>query len=282
MTRPTAFARQRLAPAWFSHGIALPVFALFASSPSRADVVSPPPVQLRVYADQAATAPGASPHLLALLDVPDSWHIYWQNPGDSGQATRLEIHSELELKPSSPRWTAPEERLVLDGGVINLAYTHQAAALVQLQIPDSAQGVLNIGVEAHYLICREACVAGKASATLTLPIEERAHPSPRAALIADWDARMPGPLPEGTRWSWRGDELILQIPAAVSGTLFPSEELEAVMMAHSWREEDSTVVLDLALRSESPRPLLGSVLRVSYTDGTTVDHILDITAGTSP
>ena len=101
------------------------LLALLLSSSGRADDTPPPPVDLEVYIDVAATVPGEEIRLLAQVDIPKDWHIYWENPGNSGTPTQIEIHSKTDLQPSVPRWSAPEERLVLPGDVVNFAYTHQ-------------------------------------------------------------------------------------------------------------------------------------------------------------
>ena len=98
--------------------------SLLLTQPGWAEPFQPPPVPMKVVADQLATVPGATIQVLAVLDIPNGWHIYWQNPGDSGQATQITVESNQATATSSPKWTGPEETLVLDGGVINYAYTH--------------------------------------------------------------------------------------------------------------------------------------------------------------
>ena len=116
---------------------------------------------MEVVADQLATSPGADIQLLAMLNVPKGWHIYWQNPGDSGQATQISIQSNQSIETQSPQWTAPEEALELEGGVINYAYTHQAGAIITVHTKEQAQGLLNLQLVADYLICKHAAFPAK-------------------------------------------------------------------------------------------------------------------------
>jgi DsbC/DsbD-like thiol-disulfide interchange protein len=255
---------------------------LLLQSTSRADDTLPPPVTLQAFTDQAATAPGEGFQLLVLLDVPEGWHIYWENPGDSGEATRLELRSDLDLQAQGPRWTAPEERLVLPGDVVNLAYTHQAAALYSLQTPDDAQGLLGLEIEAHYLICKHKCAPGTVSTKLLLPVEDQSHPSPQAARIAQWTTRLPRPLPETSRWEWTEDRLRLWISEPAEPELFPSLALDAALLDLSWHSDGDRTAIAFALRPESPRPLEGSVLRITHADGRRVDYLLDIPPNPDP
>jgi thiol:disulfide interchange protein DsbD len=239
-------------------------------------------VTLQVFTDQVATAPGEGFQLLALLDVPEGWHIYWENPGDSGDATRLELRSEMDLQALGPRWTAPEERLVLPGDVINLAYTHQAAALYALQTPEEAEGQLAIEVEAHYLICKHKCAPGTVGSSLLLPIEDRSHPSPQSARIAQWATRLPRPLPETTRWDWTEDGPRLWISEPLELELFPSLALDAALLEMSWPTDGEPKAIAFNLRTQNSRPLEGSVLRITHADGRRVDYLLDIPPNPDP
>jgi thiol:disulfide interchange protein DsbD len=250
--------------------------ALLLQSTGQADDTPPPPVELQVFIDVAATAPGEDIRLLAQLDVPEDWHIYWENPGDSGTATRVEIRSRQDLQLEGPRWSAPDERLVLPGDVVNLAYTRQAAALYVLKTPEDAQGVLELEVEAQYLICKHKCVPASVQKKLLLPIEDQAHPSPQAARIEYWSGRMPRPLPADTRRDWQGDRLTLWIPEPVEVELFPSMTLEAALLDLTWHAGGDRTAIALDLRPDSLRPLNGSILRISHTDGQQVDYLLDI------
>jgi hypothetical protein len=238
----------------------------------------PPQVELRLVSDVVSASPGSQVQLLAELDVPPGWHIYWLNPGDSGEATQLELLSDSLSSTGAIRWSGPDERLILEGDVVNLAYTHQAAGLAQMVVSASAAGQARVEARARYLICRHLCAPGQASAELVLPIESRSHPSPWSARIAQWIERMPRPLPDELRWEWRDEGASLLVPGAVHLDLFPSEELETVLreLSVSSVPEFDGMRLDLSLPGGGA--WAGSVLRISYADGRRVDYNLDLFA----
>ena len=244
--------------------------------------LQPPPVAMEVVADQLATAPGTDIQILAMLNVPEGWHIYWQNPGDSGQATQISIQSNQSIETQAPQWTAPEEALELEGGVINYAYTHQAGAIIAVHTKEQAQGLLNLELVADYLICKHACVPGQVREALTLPISTQPHVSPYTEQIAQWTARLPKPLPEDHSSGWQNANFRLLLPTGGHGQLFPSEELETVLESIAWDTQGVGLEMTLQLKSNPTQSLTGSVLRISQAGGLWVDYELTVNPPESP
>ena len=236
----------------------------------------PPPVELRLVSDVARASPGSRVHVLAELEIPQGWHIYWLNPGDSGEATRIELHTDPQLEPGIPQWSAPEERLVLDGGVVNLAYTHQAAALYALDFPNHVSRDIDVQVQVDYLICRHLCAPGSVGAELELPVRSWTRRSRSAARIKSWQERMPRPLPSDLAWVWGPEGVSIRVPDAVQVELFPSEAMEAALRSQELRMDASGVVLELATEPGLEGAWDGSVLRITYTDDRSVDYNIDI------
>ena len=46
-------------------------------------------VQIRLLAEHAAIRPGAPVSLGLAFDLADHWHVYWRNPGDSGEPPKI-------------------------------------------------------------------------------------------------------------------------------------------------------------------------------------------------
>ena len=238
----------------------------------------PPQVELRLVSDVASASPGSQIQLLAEFDVPPGWHIYWLNPGDSGEATQLELLSDSLTMTGSLRWSGPDERMVLEGDVVNLAYTRQAAVMAEMTVSSSVVGQARVEARARYLICRHLCAPGHASAALVLPIESRSHPSPWSARIAQWTERMPRPLPDELRWEWDDEGASLRVPGAVQLELFPSEDLELALQDQTVSSAPELDGMRLDLSLPGGGAWAGSVLRISYADGRRVDYNLDLFA----
>lgn len=68
------------------------VFAAGAASanPVSAEAVSTGNVTAQLIAERSSVEPGASIWMLLHFKLRDGWHTYWRNPGDSGEATRID------------------------------------------------------------------------------------------------------------------------------------------------------------------------------------------------
>jgi thiol:disulfide interchange protein DsbD len=139
--------------------------------------------------------------------IADGWHLYWENPGDSGMPTRF----ELEGAAAPPLFPGPH-RFVLPGDVVNYGYEGEATVLFRGE-PDE--------IDVTWLVCRSECVPG--SAHLVVPDPRR---SDRRAIRAARKAlpdRLPVPA-DGV--------LALRVEPGTAVTVFPSVGAEeAVLVA---------------------------------------------------
>jgi thiol:disulfide interchange protein DsbD len=77
------------------------------------------------------------------------WHIYWKNPGDSGEATTVKWNlpegwSEVDLMFPTPH-------AIDAGGVINYGYENKVTLLARLKPPVDYSGeTVNLTGEASY------------------------------------------------------------------------------------------------------------------------------------
>src|SRR5262245_56125414 len=58
-------------------------------APVLAAAVSAPHVQVALVADTTSMQPGSDLHVGLRFAPERGWHVYWRNPGDSGEAPRL-------------------------------------------------------------------------------------------------------------------------------------------------------------------------------------------------
>jgi DsbC/DsbD-like thiol-disulfide interchange protein len=99
------------------------------------------------------------------------WHIYWVNPGDSGQPPHAEWSLSKGLTAGEMEWPAPERlgtSTIADFGydvAVTLLVPIRAAATLETNQP------AQLGAELHVLVCREICVPGKAHISLSRPIK---------------------------------------------------------------------------------------------------------------
>ena len=162
----------------------LPSLAL-AAGPMDAELVRP-----TLLADVSAITPGASFTLGVRLQIKPKWHVYWANPGETGQAT--------VLKPAGPdgftfgpvQWPVPL-RLDHDFG-LTYAYENDVLLMIPVTAPKDLKpgGSVTLKVEADWQVCHDDCIDGKARLSITLPVAADPKPA-NEKLFTTWRARLP-------------------------------------------------------------------------------------------
>ena len=155
------------------------------------------------------------------IKLKEGWHIYWENPGDTGMATQLESEGELLF---------PVPTLITQsGGLRAYGFEHEVVLFVA-KAPENAEIVL------RWLACTdENCIPGYTA--LSVQKDERNW---RAA-----KARLPVPF-SGEMVDSRGKSVLF-----LEGVtqLFPSAETE--QMIEKWEYVQSGV--QIYWNSEKPK-----------------------------
>ena len=136
--------------------------------------------------DQDAAEPGTAFDLALRIEIEPEWHVYWENPGDSGL-------------PVTVDWTLPEgvragplqnpypERLDI-AGLTSYAFEDEASLIARVAVPeDYAADELVISGDATWLVCADVCLTAEQEVSITLPVGTPA----RTGLLADARAKLP-------------------------------------------------------------------------------------------
>jgi DsbC/DsbD-like thiol-disulfide interchange protein len=158
------------------------------------------------------------------------WHIYWVNPGDSGQPPVFKWQLPAGFSAGEVQWPRPE-RMQPSPELADFGYHDEVLLPVTLHVPPSATiaSPLEIGVEAKWLICREVCLPEHAKLHLSLPVGASAKKDPRSApLFARNEKLLPQPMPRGwkARATSRKDEFVLALDTGrpiAKAEVFPLE-----------------------------------------------------------
>ncbi len=141
----------------------------------------------------AVTATGSRPTLpLGLqVELDDGWHIYWRSPGEAGLPPTLSIGPDSENVASVEFvWPAPEQS-VEQGQLVTRTYAGNVLIPIRLHVEEPGRPTtLDAGID--YQVCAQICIPVRADALLHLPAGS-APPSPHARIIAEAEARVPGP-----------------------------------------------------------------------------------------
>src|SRR5579872_1633653 len=129
------------------------------------------------------------------------WHIYWNNPGDSGQGPSVKWSGTAGFTPGPLLWPAPQR--MQDGPLVDYGYTGEVLLPAKFTAPAglAAGGEAVVIAEVKWLECEKMCVPQKTTLNLRIPITAgEPKPDPQLKeLFAHTRAAIPTPLPAGWR-----------------------------------------------------------------------------------
>ena len=248
--------------------------ALATAVTVKAEPVRTPRVEAELVSERTAWVPG-QPNTVALrLRMQPGWHVYWQNPGDSGLPTTIDWKLPAGFTAGPIEWPAPHA--LPAGPLINYGYEGEVLHLIDLNVPAS----LAVGdrqaakATVDWLVCKETCIPESVELALTLPVAASAGPNPTwAAPIEATRRALPRPL---TGWQatavGQGSSIALTLVpppgAGDPGTLrffpFAERELEPSVAQKQSRDGDAIrLVLPVANDLAGPLPRLKGVLTAS-------------------
>lgn len=96
------------------------------------------------------------------------WHIYWQNPGDSGEPPTIEWQVPTGFRIGALEWPAPKK--LTAPSIVDYGYENDVLLFAPLSVPANLRdgGSVKLGASVNWLVCREMCIPGKARLSLTL------------------------------------------------------------------------------------------------------------------
>jgi len=188
-----------------------------------------PHASVELLADVRGVLPGQPFALGVQFKLDRGWHIYWQNPGDSGLPPRIDWQLPAGFAAGAIEWPYPQQ--VSQPPVVTYGYEDEVLLVVPVTTPAgiAGPGPVSLRATVHYLVCKDLCLPEQAALRLDLPVVEQAAPDPAGQrAIAAARARLPRQLPAVTVGASRfGDRVYLDWPAAVASgevRFFPDRE----------------------------------------------------------
>ena len=151
--------------AWFA------AFAIAAGATAVAqDTVRTDNVVARIVTESTHATPGTEFNVGLHLDIRDGWHTYWVNPGESGEATRIDWVLPEGISAGDILWPAPER--VPAGPLVNYGYHGEVLHIVPLAIPADwpVDRPLRLEAAARWLVCEETCIPEEGRFVLEVPV----------------------------------------------------------------------------------------------------------------
>ena len=163
-------------------------------------------VKAQVLADVKSVTPGQPFAVGVLLEINESWRIYWKNPGDAGLATSVKFALPEGFSAGPLRWPRPET-FKQPGDIVGYGYSDKVMLISTITPPKElkAGSQVAIAAEASWLACKDKCVPGEATLKLELPVAETAAQD-NQELFTTWQPRMAPMAPDFTLTDQDGKE----------------------------------------------------------------------------
>lgn len=192
--------------------------------------------------------------------IQPGWHIYWENPGESGIPTEVNLALPEGMTAEATRYPGPHSFL-MPGDLINYGYEGQTTLLVPVTVSDAPSGTVTAST--RWLVCRdEQCVPGRATLTLDLPAAEPLD-------VTAAQSHLPAPLPEDASVQRSAQGTQVSIPGATIEEAFPNLAMEPSLLQVAAQGEQAVVWL-----KDAPADGSALVLRVTQ-DGAERFYTLD-------
>lgn len=119
-----------------------------------------PETKTRIIANPKVTDEG---YFWAAVEfrVPKGWHIYWQNPGDSGIPTSIDWRVPYGMSPGAIHWPLPERQPM--GDLTNFGYSGRVVLPTPIKLSKDANLKGSLLAEASWLVCKDICIPQSAS-----------------------------------------------------------------------------------------------------------------------
>lgn len=184
-----------------------------------------PQANTELVASTLTIEPGKPFEVALHMTMAPGWHNYYINPGESGQATGIQWRLPAGFSAGPIGWPTPMRDVFDD--VAGYVYKNQVWLVTAIKPPKSLKPgqSIEIGADANWLLCREACVPQKSSLHLTLAVTRTAAPNPAFAAAR---ANLPAMWPKlDVKASIQGKTAVLIVHKPVSSpktaTFFPAD-----------------------------------------------------------
>jgi len=185
---------------------------------------------IHLVSEQTLVQPGRPIWLGLHFQLEPGWHIYWVNPGDSGEPPRVKWTLPEGFVAGPLNWPSP--RRIEDHSLIDYGYQNEVLLPVQITPPArlKAGEKADLSATVNWLVCRDICVPGHATLDLAIPVGtgSPAPPSPSHPLFAKARSDLPRPAPKAWKLKASLDrrQFVLDVETGkqeAGGAFFPLE-----------------------------------------------------------
>lgn len=247
--------------------LALLVLTLPASAQEHAHG---PHTVLTLLSERASLVSGSRVWIGVQFQMERGWHVYWQNPGDSGEPPKIQWQVPAGFRVGAIEWPAPQK--LTAPSIVDYGYENQVLLFAPLNVPANLRdgSGVTVGAKVNWLVCREMCIPGKAQLSLTLPVNSKVKGWKGTASSADVaeliNARVEAPKPTPATWkvyaTTEKNDLVLTIETGKqerAATFFP---LEAEQIKNDAKQAATPFSRGVRLRLQKSDGLLKPIARL--------------------
>ena len=136
---------------------------------------------VEIVVSKKSVRPGETLDVAVKMTMKPGWHIYWKNPGDSGQPPKFTWNTPGGGASSMMRgssWTAGDPQFPVPvrwqdaAGIVGYGYTGTVLFPATITVPGSTTPgqAAELGVNVSYLVCKDVCIPESATATVTFDV----------------------------------------------------------------------------------------------------------------
>src|SRR6185369_5142064 len=117
------------------------------SAPVSAAPVAAPHITVELVADATSIAPGRTVGIGVRLAPAAGWHVYWRNPGDSGEAPTVQWTLPAGFTVDALEWPTPTR--IATGPLVNFGYEAPTLLATRLHAPRELDHATQVDVAAR-------------------------------------------------------------------------------------------------------------------------------------
>ena len=190
----------------FSLASALGFVLLTCGRCTRAEGTPIPHGTLELVAEDQWIAAGHDFDLGLHFELENGWHIYWINPGDSGEPPRVKWQLPAGVTAGTLQWPTP--RRLGTPSIVDFGYQDAVTLIAPMRVDSSlaSRQPASIIAQVKVLVCREMCIPGNAQLSLTLPVKSESPARDTRTRNLFTAARKSLPRPAPTNWKLNLDD----------------------------------------------------------------------------
>ncbi len=204
--------------------LAIYIYFLWVS-PAMANAITTENARVSLVSEVQSIKPDSSFWVAVHFQLRDGWHIYWQNPGDSGAKPTLKWQLPQGFTAGELLFPYPK-RFVIPP-LANFGYDGEVYLPVQLGSPAQLSDPVTLRVRADWLICERECIPEGGELSLTLPVGDGSITPGQQALFQSIRQTLPQPAPQSLTFRTTPQEIILNLEALgdlETAQFFPYED----------------------------------------------------------